>query len=252
MIKPLALAAALLITPLSAFANNFIEGTHFTQVSDKASSEPKLTEFYSFYCHNCFYMETNYLPGIKANLNPKITFDSKHVDFMNSAIGTEVMRALAAIQSVDTQQQALTHAMFAAIQGEEGADGHDHSAPGHKHESLINNRDDIKKVFAKFGIDGAKYDELADSKSTNEKLALWRTQQQQFRVESVPAFIVNDKYAINLGSIKTVDELNGLINYLAIEKDVPAPKSAGGSLAWFFLAFAAAIGLGRQKRLLAK
>ncbi|MGL5410550.1 MAG: thiol:disulfide interchange protein, partial [Shewanella sp.] len=86
MIKPLALAAALLITPLSAFANNFIEGTHFTQVSDKASSEPKLTEFYSFYCHNCFYMETNYLPGIKANLNPKIAFDSKHVDFMNSAI----------------------------------------------------------------------------------------------------------------------------------------------------------------------
>ncbi|MGL5393436.1 MAG: DsbA family protein, partial [Shewanella sp.] len=111
---------------------------------------------------------------------------------------------------------------------------------------------DIKQVFAKFGIDGAKYDELADSTTTNEKLALWRSQQQQFRVESVPAFIVNDKYAINLGSIKTLDELNGLINYLAMEKDVPAPKSAGGSLGWFFLAFAAAIGLGRQKRLLAK
>lgn len=249
MIKPLTLAVAFILAPLSAFAANFTEGTHYTQISDKApSAEPKLTEFFSFYCHNCFNMETNYLPDIKANLDKKVAFDSKHVDFMNSDIGTEVMRSLAVIQSVDNKD-ALTHAMFAAIQGEEGANGHDHSAPGHKHEPQINNRDDIKQIFAKFGIDGAKYDELADSKNTNEKLALWRTQQNQFKVESVPAFIVNDKYAVNLSSIKTLDELISLINYLAIEKDAQAPKSSGGSLTWLFLAFAAVIGLSRQKRI---
>ncbi|MCL1090648.1 thiol:disulfide interchange protein DsbA/DsbL [Shewanella profunda] len=249
MIKPLTLAVALILAPLSAFAANFTEGTHYTQISDKApSSEPKLTEFFSFYCHNCFNMETNYLPDIKANLNKKVAFDSKHVDFMNSDIGTEVMRSLAVIQVVDNKD-ALTHAMFAAIQGEAGANGHDHSAPGHKHEPQINSRDDIKQIFAKFGIDGAKYDELADNKSTNEKLALWRSQQDQFKVESVPTFIVNDKYAVNLSSIKTLDELIGLINYLAVEKDAQAPKSSGGSLAWLFLAFAAVIGLSRQKQM---
>lgn len=249
MIKPIALAVALIVAPFSTFAANFVEGTHYTQISDKApSSEPKLTEFFSFYCHNCFNMETNYLPDIKANLNKGIAFDTKHVDFMNSDIGTEVMRSLAVIHELDNKD-ALTHAMFAAIQGEEGANGHDHSAPGHKHESQINNRDDIKQVFAKFGIDAAKYDKLADSKSTEEKLTLWRAQQNQFRVESVPAFIVNDKYAVNLSSIKTLDELIGLINYLAVEKDAQAPKSSGGSLNWLFLAFAAAVALGRQKRL---
>lgn len=249
MIKPLALAVALIVTPLSAFAANFVEGTHYTQVSDKApSSEPKLTEFYSFYCHNCFNMETNYLPDIKANLNKQISFDSKHVDFMNSAIGTEVMRSLAVIQNVENKE-AITHAMFTAIQGEAGANSHDHSAPGHQHEPQINSRDDIKKVFAQFGIDAAKYDELADSKDTDEKLALWRAQQEQFRVESVPTFIVNDKYAVNLSNIKTLDELIGLVNYLAIEKDAKAPASSGGSLGWLFLVFAAVIGLGRQQRL---
>ncbi|MGL4712166.1 MAG: thiol:disulfide interchange protein DsbA/DsbL, partial [Shewanella sp.] len=233
MIKQLALAVTLVIAPLSTFAANFIEGTHYTQVSDKApSSEPKVTEFYSFYCHNCFAMETNYLPAIKAKLNQNVQFDSKHVDFMNSKLGTEVMRSLAVIQDKDNleNKSALTHAMFTAIQGDEGADGHDHGAPGDKHESTINSRDDIKQVFAKFGIDGGQYDKLADSKETNEKLALWRSQQNQFRIDSVPAFIVNDKYTINLGSIRNVDELSALINYLAVEKGIPAPKSAGGSL----------------------
>lgn len=249
MIKPLALALALIITPLSTFAANFVEGTHYTQISDKApSSEPKLTEFFSFYCHNCFNMETNYLPDIKANLNKQISFDNKHVDFMNSAIGTEVMRSLSVIQNLENKE-AITFAMFAAIQGKEGANGHDHSAPGHKHEPQINSRDDIKQVFAQFGVDAAKYDELADSKSTDEKLALWRTQQEQFRVESVPAFIVNDKYAVKLNSINTLDELISLINYLAIEKDAKAPKSSGGSLGWLFLVFAGVIGLNRQKHL---
>ncbi|MGL4714056.1 MAG: GlyGly-CTERM sorting domain-containing protein, partial [Shewanella sp.] len=42
---------------------------------------------------------------------------------------------------------------------------------------------------------------------------------------------------------------SALINYLAVEKGIPAPKSAGGSLGWLFVTFAAAIGLGRQKRL---
>ncbi|MGL4748253.1 MAG: DsbA family protein, partial [Shewanella sp.] len=125
----------------------------------------------------------------------------------------------------------------------------DHSAPGHKHESQINSRDDIKQVFAKFGIDAAKYDKLADSKSTEEKLALWRAQQNQFRIESVPAFIVNDKYAVNLSSIRTLDELISLINYLAVEKDPQPAKSSGGSLNWLFLAFAAAFALSRQTRL---
>ncbi|QYX65635.1 DsbA family protein [Shewanella putrefaciens] len=250
MIKQLALAVTLAIAPLSSFAANFVEGTHYTQISAKApSSEPKLTEFYSFYCHNCFNMETNYLPDIKANLNKQISFDNKHVDFMNSDIGTEVMRSLSVIQSLDNKD-ALTHAMFTAIQGAEGANGHDHSAPGHQHEPQINSRDDIKKVFAQFGVDAAKYDELADSKSTDEKLALWRTQQNEFKIDSVPAFIVNDKYAVNLNSIKTLDELIGLINYLAVEKDAAAAKtSSGGSLGWLFLVFAAAIGVTRQQRL---
>ncbi|ACA85091.1 thiol:disulfide interchange protein DsbA/DsbL [Shewanella woodyi] len=220
MIKHIALALTLAIAPLSSFASQFVEGKHFTQVSNKAAStQPKLTEFYSFYCHNCYNMETQYLGDIKANLNKKVKFDSKHVDFMNSEIGTEVMRSLGVIQALDaSQKDKLTLAMFAAIQGEEEAGSHDHAHDHSAHDKPeLNNRDDIKKVFAAHGIDGKKYDELADSKVVDSKLALWRVQQREFRVQSVPAFIVNDKYAINMGEIRSLGQLIDLINYLALD-----------------------------------
>lgn len=126
MFKHLALAVTLAIAPLSTFAAQFVEGKHYTQISNKmVPSEPKVTEFFSFYCHNCFNMETKYLPEIKAGLDKQVTFDTKHVDFMNSDIGTEVMRALAVIHTFDNQE-ALKVAMFGAIQGEGNDSGHDY------------------------------------------------------------------------------------------------------------------------------
>lgn len=226
MFKHFALAASVIstliisfiIAPVNSFAAPFVEGKHYTQISNSmVPSEPKVTEFFSFYCHNCFNMETKYLPEIKAGLDKQVKFDTKHVDFMNSDLGTEVMRSLAVIHTQDNQE-ALKVAMFGAIQGDENDGGHDHSAHGDKHESQVNSRDDIKKVFAKFGIDAAKYDELADSTDTDKKLSLWRQQQVIYRVQSVPTFIVNDKYAINMDEMRTLDDLINVMNYLALQK----------------------------------
>ncbi|MCL1142415.1 thiol:disulfide interchange protein DsbA/DsbL [Shewanella gaetbuli] len=219
MFKHLALALTLAVAPLSTFAADFVEGKHYTQISNKVvPSEPKVTEFFSFYCHNCYNMETKYLPEIKAGLDKQVKFDTKHVDFMNSDIGTEVMRSLAVIQEFENKDE-MKMAMFNAIQGKD--DGHhDHSAHdhSHNHEPQVNNRDDIKAVFSQFGIDSAKYDALADSEKTDKKLTLWRQQQIMYRVQSVPTFIVNDKYAINMNEMRTLDDLINVMNYLALKK----------------------------------
>ncbi|WP_445776914.1 thiol:disulfide interchange protein DsbA/DsbL [Shewanella sp.] len=218
MFKYLALAVTFAFAPISSFAAQFVEGQHYTQISNNmVPSEPKVTEFFSFYCHNCFNMESQYLPEIKKGLDKRVAFDSKHVDFMNSDLGTEVMRSLAVIHELDNKE-ALKMAMFGAIQGKDNNAGHDHSAAGHEHKSLINSRDDIKKVFAEFGVDAKQYDDVADSAATDKKLSLWRQQQVMYAVQSVPAFIVNDKYAINLNEMRTLDDIIGLINYLALEK----------------------------------
>lgn len=222
MIKKLALALpfslALAMAPLSSFAAKFYEGTHYHQITDKApSSEPKLTEFFSFYCHNCFAFESEYMPSIKPHLNKNIQFETKHVEFKPSHVMEEVMRSLAVIQQVgkgNKQISAMNIAMFNAIQGEEAQTNHVHQE-GDVHEPTIKSRDDIKQIFAKFGIDAKHYDKLADNKITNEKLKLWRQQQKEFRIQSVPAFIVNEKYEVNLNSIRTLSEMVDLINFLS-------------------------------------
>ncbi|WP_350431568.1 thiol:disulfide interchange protein DsbA/DsbL [Shewanella sp. H8] len=218
MIKKFAVALTLITASFSTLATPFVAGKHYTQISNNMiTSTPKVTEFFSFYCHNCFNMETQYLTEIKAGLDKDISFDTKHVDFMNSDLGTEVMRSLAVIHEVGKEEK-LNHAMFAAIQGDNGANGHDHNAEGDQHQSQINSRADIKKVFSQFGIDAATYDTLADSNDTNNKLALWRQQQDLYSVSSVPTFIVNDKYAINMNEMHSLNELIELMNYLATTK----------------------------------
>ena len=225
MIKKLALAIpfslALAMAPLSSFAAKFYEGTHYTQVSDKApSSQPKLTEFFSFYCHNCFTFESQYMPSIKPHLNSNIKFETKHVEFKRSDLMEEVMRSLSVIQQIgrgNKQISAMNLAMFNAIQGEEAEAGHDH-VEGDVHEPTIKSRDDIKKIFANFGVDANHYDKLADNNITNDNLKLWRQQQREFRIQSVPAFIVNDKYAVNLNSIRSLSDMVELINYLSEKK----------------------------------
>ncbi|MCF1428733.1 MAG: thiol:disulfide interchange protein DsbA/DsbL [Shewanella sp.] len=223
MFKKAALALTLTVASMSSYAATFYEGKHYTEISDKApSAQPSLTEFFSFYCHNCFAFESQYMPAIKPHLNKDIKFETKHVEFQRSDMMTEVMRALAVIHQVagdDTKKQGeMSIAMFTAIQGEDVANGHDHGAPGDNHEPKINSRDDIKKLFMGFGVSTTKYDELADNNITDEKLALWRKQAREFRIQSVPSFIVNEKYMVNLNQIRNLGEMIELINYLSTKK----------------------------------
>ncbi|TCN81373.1 DsbA family protein [Shewanella fodinae] len=238
MLKPILVAVVISVASLSAQAADFIEGKHYTQIADKGSATPNVSEFFSFYCPHCYQMSQKYLPFIKANLKPGVAFESKHVDFMNSDLGTEVMKSLAVMEQLGLEKQ-LAHEMFAAIQGDA-----DHSQAGHQHQSTINSRDDIKAIFAKAGVAAAKYDEVADSSAVNDTIKLWRKQQNDFRIDSVPTFIVNDKYMINLSEMHSVKDLVDVINYLATEKDA---KKSGGSIGWLFLALCGLAALTRRR-----
>ncbi|KFZ37380.1 DSBA oxidoreductase [Shewanella mangrovi] len=235
MLKP-ALAVLLLAgASVTAHATEFVEGKQYVQVADKASDTPKVTEYFSFYCPHCNMMSKKYITFIKAKIKPEIAFDDAHVDFMNSAIGTEVMRSLAVMKTLGLEKQ-LTPAMFTAIQGE---DEHNHN-----HKSTIQSRDDIKQVFATAGVDAAQYDQIADSSETTDMINSWRQQQNTFSIDSIPTFIVNDKYRINLEEIKSIAELTELMDYLATEKP---EKKSGGSVGWLFLAFAGMAAISRRR-----
>ncbi|TKB50985.1 thiol:disulfide interchange protein DsbA/DsbL [Ferrimonas sediminicola] len=217
MSKRIALALALMCAPLATWAAQFVEGTHYMVVSDKPATEtPVIKEFFSLYCGHCYNMEKRYLPLIKPGLDKSIDFQQAHVDFMNSEIGTEVILSLAVMQEMGVEDK-VKKPLFGILAG-----GDHHHGPGEAHdpetEDQIKTRSDIKKVFTDNGVDVADYDKIAASDAVKSKVTAWMMDQQKFRIQSVPTFVVNDKYMINMSQIRTLSELTELMNYLATEK----------------------------------
>ncbi|GLS82925.1 thiol:disulfide interchange protein DsbA/DsbL [Paraferrimonas haliotis] len=207
--------------PAPQEAGQFVQGKHYFTVSDKsATATPQITEFFSFYCHNCYNMETQYLPFIKAHIDPSIEFKTAHVDFMRSEIGYEVIRSLAVMQQMGITSE-LMPTMFATIQADDDGGhhhGHDHGDNADALDIKVNSRDDIKAIFAAKGYDVTQYDSMADSDQTNATMKKWAEQEKAFGIRSVPGFVVNEKYAINMSEIRSLEEFAALINFLALHK----------------------------------
>ena len=60
------------------------EGTHYRIISDEASSEKKITEFFSFWCPHCYNFEP-IVAEIKKKKSDDVKFEKVHVNFMRSA-----------------------------------------------------------------------------------------------------------------------------------------------------------------------
>ncbi|GLP95186.1 thiol:disulfide interchange protein DsbA/DsbL [Paraferrimonas sedimenticola] len=223
--KTKAAALLLALAPMLAGAADFIQGKHYFNMTDEpGSATPKVTEFFSFYCGNCYNMETQYLPFIKTYMDSKIAFDTAHVDFMRSEIGYEVIRSLIVMQEKGVTDK-LVKTMFATVQAGSGHDhhhGHDHGHDHGEHEDaldiVVESRDDIKAIFKAKGVDVSDYDAIADSAETEAKMKLWAKQEKAFGVRSVPSFVVNEKYLINMQEMRSLEEFAALINHLALEK----------------------------------
>ena len=68
----------------NAFAANLEEGKQYVQVSQTASAQPEVIEFFSFYCPHCYAFEMEYhIPKQVAEGLPQGTeFKQYHVNFL--------------------------------------------------------------------------------------------------------------------------------------------------------------------------
>ncbi|WP_035387267.1 thiol:disulfide interchange protein DsbA/DsbL [Ferrimonas senticii] len=214
--KKLIAAVCLSMASVSAWAADFREGLHYYDVNPNGSTlEPTVTEFFSLYCGNCYNMESKYLPMIVPDIEKRgIKFEQKHVNFSRDEQGVNMVRAFVIMTQLP-ENKPLKDKLFELNHAKD----HDHSAhvaAGEPEpEKTLKTMADIRKVFVEFGVDGAKFDELANSDFTNNSVKMWDRQQSQFRIESIPTFIVNNRYQVNMGSIRTVDELIEMMDYLS-------------------------------------
>ncbi|WOT05041.1 thiol:disulfide interchange protein DsbA/DsbL [Shewanella youngdeokensis] len=203
MKKALLVAFALLIAPMAAMAADYKEGVHYTVINQgPATAKPEITEFFSFYCPHCYTFAKEQVPVIKATLPEGVTFKQTHVDFINGEMGVEMSRAFAVAHQLKVDEK-MEKALFSAIQDK---------------KQHFTNRNDVKALFVANGVDGKAFDAAANSFMVNATMANMKRATENGKISGVPALVVNGKYRVETGAIKSYEELLDIAYYLTSMK----------------------------------
>lgn len=200
MKKVFTLFIGLLLLPLSLHAANFKEGTNYTVVSQVATAEPEVLEFFSFYCPHCYKFE----PLIK-NLQKELPSDVKvkknHVNFLGKQMGPKLTHAYAAAELLGKQDE-VGSIIFNQL---------------HVQGKGIHSDADILAIFKQASIPEADAKSaLAENNfSTNGIASQMKRNTETYKVRGVPTLIVNGKYQVKTGSVRSEKELVELVKYLA-------------------------------------
>lgn len=199
MKKLLLMTVALLMLPLASMAADYKEGVHYTVINQgPATAKPEIAEFFSFYCPHCFSFAKSVVPKIEANLPEGVKFTQKHVEFIGREMGPEMSRAFAVAHQLNVDKK-IEHALFTAI---------------HDKRQRFTSRDDIRKLFIANGVEGKDFDAASNSFMVNAQMSTMKRDTENAKLSGVPALVVNGKYRVETGSIKSYDELIAIAMYL--------------------------------------
>ncbi|WP_299003992.1 thiol:disulfide interchange protein DsbA/DsbL [uncultured Shewanella sp.] len=224
MKKAFIIAVALLMTPLLSIADTapvkpdvskpvvtskYKEGVHYTVINQgPATSKPEITEFFSFYCPHCYTFQKTEVPKIKKRLPAGVTFKQVQVDFLGGKgkggvnMGDVMARAFAVAQLLKVEDK-IEPAIFSAI---------------HDKRQRFTSLDDVRALFVANGVDGAEFDAAANSFMVNAQMAQMVRETKDAGINGVPTLIVNGKYRVETGAIKSYDDMLNIAFYLTTLK----------------------------------
>jgi len=202
MIKVFALFMSLVILPLTAHAANFEEGNQYQVIKQTATKTPEVTEYFSFYCPHCKDFEP-YINDLKAQLPDNVKFNKNHVDFMGEGRGKMLTKAYAAAELLEVEDK-FTELLFNSIHVQ------------HKHNYSEN---DLLDIFEQAGADRKEADSVLQSFAVSGIASQMKRNTEVSGIRGVPTVIINGKYQINRGKLKTEQEFLDLVNFLVKKKN---------------------------------
>lgn len=198
MKKIFTLLLVLILLPLTAQAFEFREGTHYKIIKATATEKPEVSEFFSFYCGHCFGFES-FIGKLKAQLPENVAFKKNHVDFLGREMGPMLTRAYAAAELFQVEDE------FSALV-------FDQIMKQHKN---VDGEEGILEIFEKAGIPKKDAENALLSFPVNGLASQMKRNTETFKIMGVPTLIVNGKYKVEAGSVKSEQELLDLVNYLS-------------------------------------
>ncbi|PJC85153.1 thiol:disulfide interchange protein [Vibrio sp. HA2012] len=203
MKKLFALIAAMIVS-VSVQATEFKPGTHYTILNTQASSSPKVTEYFSFYCPHCFKFEP-FMQVLKENLPANASFQKSHVTFMGKAMGIPMAKAYATMVILK-QEENLVPAMFRQVQ---------------ELRTPPRNEAELRQWFIDHGVNGELFDNTYNSFAIDSMQKRFVKDFDDAELRGVPGVVVNDKYVVEMEWMNNyetnqerIDVYIELVNYL--------------------------------------
>ena len=197
MKKVFTLLIGLFLLPLSVNAADFKEGTHYDVISRTATDKPEVLEFFSFYCPHCFKFEP-LMELLEKDLDSNVTITKNHVNFLGQNMGPKITQAYAAAKILKVENE-VAKVIFDEI---------------HIQRKSLSSEQDILDIFTKVGVTNQDAKNALQSFPANGLASQMKRNTEKFNVRGVPTLIVNGKYKVNTGSIKSTEEFTSLVSYL--------------------------------------
>jgi len=199
--RVLAICLVLALSTLSLSAQKtFKEGKHYEVVSNQKTAKPTVTEFFSLYCGHCFQFEA-LVDTLAASLKGGAKLEKSHVNYLprdNEETQFGIVKAFVAMQDLGIQKE-LTAQFFAAI---------------HMKGIDIDSVDDIKQVFLANDVSEEKFKALFNDPDLISRAEAMSKLWEEKKVTNVPTLVVNGMYKIDMSSVRSLQQLIDLTNYL--------------------------------------
>lgn len=187
----------LTILSINLHALQFIQGTDYQVLDTTASTEPKVTEYFSFYCPHCYNFEPA-IQNVKQLLPTEVKLNKVHVSFMGGNMGASMAKAYAVMVVLGVENKMIP-AMFEQI---------------HVLRSTPRNESDLRQLFVDNGIDGNEYDAAFNSFVVESMQKQFDIDFQKTKLTGVPSVVVNNKYQVTPTNVKSIEDYMELINFL--------------------------------------
>lgn len=192
------ISALLLVASNLSFANDsFKQGEHYQLLATPPSSKAQVVEYFSYYCPFCYNFEP-IVGELKKALPEGTPLSKVPVSFLGGNMTTTIQRAHATAELLKVED-AFAAALFNQI---------------HQQRKAPQSRNDITKLFASIGVEQAQLDAQFDSMVVNSMITQYDAEVSAAGIRSVPSFVVNNTYLVNISAVSSQEQFNALVNYL--------------------------------------
>lgn len=195
--KYLLCAFVLFFASLSCANDTFTQDEHYQLLATPPSPNAQVVEYFSYYCPFCYNFEP-IVAELKKALPEGTPLNKVPVSFLGGNMATTIQRAHATAALLKVED-AFAAALFNQI---------------HQQRKAPQSRNDITKLFASIGVEQVQLDAQFDSMVVNSMITQYDADISAAGIRSVPSFVVNNKYLVNISAVSSQEQFNALVNYL--------------------------------------